>query len=406
MIHIRPFKGYRPPQEIVENLVSRPFDSYTLEQTTQIVKENPKSYLNIIKPELAKGKRTKPYDKNAQDKSRKKFKTFVKDKFLVQDPSPCYYIYKIMKPDFIHKGVIAAIASEDYFSGKIKKHEQTLEKKEEKLKDYLKVVGINAEPVMFTYPHRSEIDELIDRLSYREPVIRFQKGDEVHLLWVVSALEEQEEIKLKFEKLDSVYIADGHHRTASSALLSKELAENKPNHPAASFMGIFFPDHNLQLFEFNRLVKDKNGKTSQAILEEIGKFFKVAAVGKEHFKPAALHCFGMYLDNKFYQLIPKKKQKTNTLDADLLAENILTPIFGIEDMRSNDRIGYQSGKQGIDKLVQAVDSGAFEVAFALFPVSFEQFFHNSDEGKIMPPKTTWFEPKLLNGLVIYDLEVN
>jgi len=406
MIHIRPFKGYRPSQEHVTDLVSLPFDKYTVEETVQIAKQNTKSYINIIKPELAKGKRTKPYNKEAQNKSRKKFKEFVKKGYLTQDVTPCYYLYKIIKPDFIHKGIIASIASEDYHSGKIKKHEQTLAKKEEKLKDYLKVVGINAEPVMFTYPHKSEIDEMVDRLSYREPDIRFLQGQDEHLLWIIKEEKDLNEIRERFEQIDSVYIADGHHRTASSVLLSDELAAKNPQSPQAGFMGIFFPDHNLQLFEFNRLVKDTDGKTAEEIIKKIKKDFVVEMIDKHTYQPEAIHHFGMYIEGKWYKLTPKPKTKINDLDADTLSNKILKPVFGIKDLRHDDRIGFLSGKKGTEALTQAVDSGDYAVAFALFPVTFDQFFQFSDEGRIMPPKTTWFEPKLLNGLVIYDLEVD
>lgn len=406
MIHLRPFKGYRPPQEIVADLVSLPFDKYSKEETLQIAKTNPASFINIIKPELSEGKRTPPYDKKAQNKSREKFKSFVKQGYLKQDEKACFYIYKIIKPDFIHKGLIAAIASEDYHNGKIKRHEQTLAKKEEKLKDYLKVVGINAEPVMFTYPYRDEIDEMIDRLSYREPEVRFHQGADEHLIWVVSRENEVNEIKEKFERLDAVYIADGHHRTASSVLLSDELAKNNPDHPAAAFMGIFFPNHNLRLYEFNRMLKDVGTLTPTKILNRLKKEFQVEMVSKDQIRPEHMHEFGLYLKGKSYRLTPKSSPDNQVLDADLLNEKILSPIFDVHDLRNDERVGFISGINGYKAAIDAVDHGDYALAFLLYPVSFEQFFSCSDQGKIMPPKTTWFEPKLLNGLVIYDLEVD
>lgn len=406
MIHLRPFKGYRPPQEIVTEVVSLPFDQYSKEETLRIAKTNPKSFINIIKPELAEGKRTLPYDKNAQGKSREKFKAFVQQGYLIQDSKPCFYIYKIVKPDFVHKGVIAAIASEEYHHGKIRRHEQTLTKKEEKLKEYLKVVGINAEPVMFTYPYRGEIDEMVDRLSNREPEMHFPIGEDKHLLWVINQEHEVNEIKKKFETLDAVYIADGHHRTASSVLLSYELALNNPNHPATAFMGIFFPNHNLRLYEFNRLLKDLNAHTPEKILSELKKDFDVTLIPKDHIKPEKMHEFGLYLDGKCYRLRLKTNAGHQVLDADLLNEKILSPIFHVHDPRHDERIGYISGVKGYQAAIDLVDNGDYALAFLLYPVSFEQFFAFSDQGKIMPPKTTWFEPKLLNGLIIYDLEVD
>jgi uncharacterized protein (DUF1015 family) len=406
MIHLRPFKGYRPPQEIVEQLVTLPFDKYSKEQTLALAKSNPYSFINIIKPELSEGKKTKPYNKEAQHKSRNKFKSFVEKGFLIRDEKPCFYIYKIFKPDFVHKGLIASIAAEDYHNGRIKKHEQTLSKKEEKLKDYLKVVGINAEPVMFTYPHKSEIDEMIDRLSYRVPDIRFQQAEDEHLLWVIQNDEDVNEIKARYEQLDSVYIADGHHRTASSVLLSDELSSGNPGHPASAFMGIFFPDHNLRLFAFNRLLKDLAGKQMDEIIEWLSKRFIITQVKRENIVPDALHEIGIYINGSCFRLKPKENPGLGTLDADYLNEKILSPLFGVHDLRNDERVGFISGVNGSDAVINAVDTGEYAIAFFLFPVSFEQFFSFSDQGKIMPPKTTWFEPKLLNGLVIYDLEVD
>lgn len=409
MAKLFPFKGVLPRREILHEVVSKPFDSYSIRQVESRIKKIPHSFLSIIKPELEHGKRTKPDNPDAQKKSRMKYLDFVHHEILEIAADQSFYIYRQVKPDFTYTGLIATIAAEDYHNGNIKIHEQTLQKKEEKLKDYLKVVGINAEPVMFTYPHKSAIDELINRLTSAEPYAEFELEDKKHFLWQVS-VNDIPELEEAFNSVERFYVADGHHRSASSVLLSDELARETGDAsgkaPWAKFMGIFIPDHNLQLFEFNRLVRNASTPEVSEVIEKLSENFEVTPLPDDLFQPSCLHEFSMYYRNVWYKLNFKQKHDPlaeEVLDANILTNYVLRPLFGIQDLRNDDRVGFMSGLKGVTELKRSVDRAEFDFAFGLFPVSMEQFFKFSDEGLMMPPKTTWFEPKLLNGLVIYDI---
>lgn len=408
MPKIIPFNGIVPKKNKVEKVVSKPYDKYSLKEVTEIVVSNEESFLNIIQPELGKGKKNTPFTKENLDKSRGKFVSFLAEGTLEKKLKKGFYIYRQIKHDFTYTGIIANISADDYRNGNIKIHEQTLAPKEEKLKEYLRTVAINAEPVMFTYPHQAHIDNLVNRLISNEKYADFEKDGKQHQLWVVEQEDDINAIITAFEKIEKVYVADGHHRSASSVLLAEEL-NKKEIGPWSNFMGIFFPDHNLQLFEFNRLVKDTNSLSVSEIIHALGEDFLVEQVSKNTYKPLILHEISMYLEGNWYSLKLKHDRKndqlTDKLDANILSKNILSPIFGIHDLRNDSRIDFISGLYGPEALKEKVDNKQAAIAFGLFPVSFEQFFAFSDQGKMMPPKTTWFEPKLLNGLVMYDLEI-
>ena len=411
MAKLFPFRGILPSPEYTERVISKPYDKYLKAEVEEIVKHNPASFLNIIKPELANGQSTKPDNPEAQRKSRHKFEQFLENHILTQSSNKHYYIYRQVKSDFTYTGIIATISCEDYHNGVIKIHEQTLAPKEEKLKDYLRVVGINAEPVMFTYPHRPEIDELVNLLTREPAYASFHFDSKEHILWEISNLGHIELIRNSFEKIERVYVADGHHRSASSVLLAQELAretnDSSGNAEWSRFMGIFFPDHNLQLFEFNRLVKEVNDLSVSEILEMLTEDFDISVVNHHNYKPHSIHEISMYVKGTWYSLKLRHNLQNirleDKLDANILSQHILAPLFNIQDLRNDERIAFLSGLQGPDELKLQVDNGKYAIAFGLFPVSMEQFFSCSDQGKIMPPKTTWFEPKLLNGLVIYDI---
>ena len=405
MVELFPFKGILPAKGKVSSVVSRPFDKYTSEEVEAEVRKNPQSFLNIIKPELANGKKTRPDNPEAQKKSREKFLSFIENGTLVRQDLEQFYVYRQTKSHFVHTGIIAAIDATAYSDGTIKIHEQTLSKKEEKLKDYLQVVGINAEPVMFTYQHKSSLDDMIGRLTADAPYADFNFDEKQHQFWIVDKPEILEEIKDQFRGIENVYVADGHHRSASSVLLAESMKEK--DGPWSRFLGIFFPDHNLQLFEFNRLVKDSNGLSTGEMLSELAGDFIVEQIPGNIYKPRHLHEISMYTDGHWYSLKLRPDRQNNQLsdklDANLLSKHILDPILGVKDLRNDPRVDFISGIKGPEALKEQVDRGKFAIAFGLFPVSFDQFFSFSDKGKIMPPKTTWFEPKLLNGLVIYDI---
>jgi uncharacterized protein (DUF1015 family) len=412
MPRLFPFKGIIPAKDKLEKVVSKPFEKYTRQEIEQIISENPLSFLNIIKPELSAGIKSTSAQDEPLLKSRLKFEEFVEKGILQKADSSRFYLYRQTKPDFVYTGLIASISAADYSNGTIKIHEQTLSRKEEKLKDYLKIVGINAEPVMFTYPHQQEIDQYINQLCAEKPYIEFSFDDKKHSFWELSEPKTIEKLEQAFSAIEHVYVADGHHRSASSALLAEELASKNGtsnDEPSSRFLGIFFPDHNLQLLEFNRLLKDTNSLSEQEILEKLAVDFTVELIQGVYFKPRMLHEISMYLAGHWYSLKFRfdrmNEQLTEKLDANILSQTILNQIFGIKDLRVDSRVDFLNGLHDPSQLKKLVDSGKFAAAFGLYPVSFEQFFAFSDAGYMMPPKTTWFEPKLLNGLVIYDLEL-
>lgn len=411
MAHLFPFKGFFPRKEIVQEVVSNPFDSYTLRQVEAQIKKVPHSFLSIVKPELDKGKRTKPDNPLAQKKSREKFLAFCEKNILQSSEKEEFYIYRQSKPDFVYTGLIATIAAADYHNGTIKIHEQTLQRKEEKLKDYLKTVGINAEPVMFTYPHVSEIDHLMNEICEGDCYADFEMNGKRHQLWRVIEENDIERLKKSFLSVEKVYVADGHHRSASSVLLDQELREETGDLSGeagwSKYLGIFFPDHNMQLLEFNRLLKGISGFEIEDLVKKLSPVFDVQKQDVEMFQPTSLHEFSMYTKSGWYSLKLREdnvdSDLSNKLDANLLTHHVLSPVFGISDLRNDERIDFMSGLKGTKELKRLVDKGDYQVAFGLYPVEMEQFFDFSDQGRIMPPKTTWFEPKLLNGLVIYDI---
>ena len=410
MALIFPFKAMRPRLGKALQVVSLPYDQYAASEVTEILKYNPDSFLHVVQPALLKGRKSSGSEQDLLEASRAKYLEMVNRGVLVSDEKPCYYIYRQEKPGFVHTGIIGAIQSNEYKSGCIRIHEQTLAAKEEKLKDYLSVVGINAEPVLFTYPAQQNLDEIIHSVTAHPPLEYFEKDDKTHSLWVIWNDTIIQQIQNIFSQLSHVYVADGHHRSASSALLSESLSDRFPtDHPSQRFMGIFFPHHNVQLFEFNRLVKDLNGHSRTKLISLLSDEFEIENKGKECFKPQHPHEFGMYVENQWYKLRFKPElqndQLGEKLDANILNQHILKPIFDVKDLRKEKRMGYLSGKEPISELENLVNKGQFKVAFTLFPVQIEQFFSFSDAGKTMPPKTTWFEPKLLNAFVLYDLEL-
>ena len=399
---IRPFNGVVPRKDAVEKVVSRPFDTYTAAEVKTELVENPSSFLRVIRPDYAPGG---PQVKGNEllSASRSTFHELLESGTLERNGVPSFYIYRQIQGRFSHTGIVATVEAAAYRDGRIKIHEQTLEAKEAKLKDYLKVVAINAEPVMFTFKSNTEFDKLIQEFTlFAEPYANFEQDGKRHILWKVSNVDDVLRLQDVCDSIDKLYVADGHHRSASSVLLAEELGEKFPL--TKRFMGILIPDHDLRLLEFNRLVKGLPNELIAKLPSLLEQICTVKLIGKIARAPRAKQCMSMYLGGNWFALDFGPAQ-SDLLDANLLTEKVLAPLFGIEDLRNDQRIGFLSGLKGIKSLQKEVDNGAYQVAFALFPVQMEQFFSFSDEMRIMPPKTTWFEPKLLNGLVIYDLEI-
>ena len=415
MAIIKPFKGITPTAENVARVVSRPFDFYSKEQRSVILDENPISFLHIIVPEHKSDIKSEPNSPDLFRKSKSRFKTFLDKKILVQDAEPSLYVYTQVISGKSHTGIIGCASVEDYKNNVIRKHEHTITEREETLKNYLRVCDINAEPICMTYRPSPEIAAITDDITTRKPDFNFITADSIrHKLWKINIENEVAQITAAFAAIPAIYIADGHHRSASSALLAEELKAENPNHTGNEaynyFMAIYFPDNELQICEFNRIVKDLNGMNTERFLEKLSENFKVKATGTEVVKPKSQKQFGMYLEQNWYLLELRNKllnesNPVKSLDVSLLTELILSPVLGIQDQRTDKRIGFISGTKGVEELIRKVDSGNWKIAFTLFPVQGEQFYTIADGGYFMPPKSTYIEPKLRSGLVVYALEV-
>ncbi|WP_335965335.1 DUF1015 domain-containing protein [Galbibacter sp. PAP.153] len=409
MVKIIPFAAVRPTKDKVSLVVSRSYEDYPTNELNATLSYNPFSFLHIINPGYKfhhdiSGERRFSLVRN-------RYLEFIEENVFTKDESPSLYIYKIKtrKGDFC--GIFAGASVEDYQNNSIKKHEATLQTREELFKDYLKTVGFNAEPVLLTYPDNAEIDAIITTVTKEIPEYEFATTDKaVHCLWKISNLKIIDTIQQVFKKMDCVYIADGHHRSASSNLLAEELKSNNPDHtgkePYNYFMSYFIPESNLKIYDFNRMVKDLNGLSKEEFLIQLDEHFRIENRGDDLYKPSKKHHFGMYLDGEFYSLYLRKhyefSNSLSELDTHILYITVLKPILGIEDLRNDNRIEYGYGKYNTIKMKDFIDQGKFKVGFSLFPIKVDQMKKISDEGLKMPPKSTYIEPKLKSGLTIYE----
>ena len=414
MAKIIPFKGIRPAKDKVHLVASRSVDGYNLSELNDKLHSNPYTFLHVISPDYSDGKKSKPGSEERLEKVKAKYLQFVKDGVFKKDEQPSYYIYQQQKEGYMYTGIIGCSSIDDYFKGVIKIHEQTLTEREEKLMHYLEVCDFNAEPVLFSYPDDKNIEDITKKIIESEPANDFTTTDMVrHKLWVVNKLEDIEIIKNSFSKIQAIYIADGHHRSASSALLGKLRKANNPTHNGNEaynfYLGVFFPESQLKIFDFNRVVKDLNNLSIDEFLYQLSKKFNLTKIGEEIYKPTKKHNFSMYLEGIWYSLDAKKEiihneEPVGSLDASILTEQILSPILNIRDLKTDKRIGFVSGIKGMKELKNQVDNCNFKVAFGLFPVEMKQLKHIADTNNSMPPKTTWVEPKMRSGLVIYSLK--
>lgn len=412
MATIKPFKAIRPSRDKVHLVASRSYISYKPQALRQKLDENPFTFLHILNPEYQLKVKEQKQGAAKYEKVRNRFDDFVEQQILTQDEKPCFYLYRQVKDGHPYLGIIGCASVEDYNNRVIKKHEATIAKREEMFKEYLKGVEINAEPVCFTYPNQSDIDQVVQKVLLERAEYDFTTTNKVrHTFWVIDQKEAIDTIQKSFQKIDSIYIADGHHRSASSALLGNELKAQNPEHKGDEaynyFMGIFIPESELQIYEFNRLVKDIGNLTTKQFLKELSKEFEVLYTDQAVFIPRKVHEIGMYIDHKWYCLVPKEglyeeHDPVNSLDVAILTNHLLDPILGIKDLRTDKRIAFMGGLAGIDALMKEVDSGRFKVAFSHFPVSMQQLKDIADADQIMPPKSTWIEPKLRSGLTVYS----
>jgi uncharacterized protein (DUF1015 family) len=414
MAKVIPFKAIRPENDKVHLVASRSVDGYNPSELKDKLSQNPFSFLHVINPDFEDGSRTKPGSKERLQKIKKRFKNFMNANVFMRDEIACYYLYRQVKNDNVFIGIIGCTSIDDYMSGVIKIHEQTLTQREEKLKDYLEVCEFNAEPVLFCYPDDEKINALVeDVMSYRSDY-DFTTTDRVrHTLWVINKTKSIKLIQERFSKIPSIYIADGHHRSASAALLGKLRRSRDENYTGDEaynyYLGVFFPESQLKIYDYNRVVKDLNGLSPEEFLTKISKSFTVNEVNAAIFKPRQKHELSMYLNKKWYSLIAKDgvykaDSPVGSLDASILTEHVLAPILNIHDLKTDKRIGFIPGIKGAEALKAAVDDGKNAVAFGLFPVTMEHLKWIADTNNIMPPKSTWVEPKMRSGLVIYSLE--
>lgn len=414
MARIKPFRGIRPPQQYVEEVESRPYDVLDSEEARNEAGNNEKSLYHIIKPEIDFEPGTSEYDPRVYAKAAENFKKFQDKGWLVQDDKEQYYIYAQTMNGKTQYGLVVCAYVDDYLNGVIKKHELTRRDKEEDRMKHVRVNNANIEPVFFAYPDNDALDSLIMRYAATKPEYDFIAPVDGfrHQFWIISNDDDIATVTNEFAKMPSLYIADGHHRSAAAALVGAEKARQDPNHTGNEeynyFMAVCFQASQLTILDYNRVVKDLNGLTTDEFLKALAKDFDVEEKGSETYKPACLHNFSLYLDGKWFSLTAKPGTYDDTdpigvLDVDISSRLILDEILGIKDLRSDKRIDFVGGLRGLGELKRRVDTGEMRMALALYPVTMKQIMDIADSGKIMPPKATWFEPKLRSGLVIHKL---
>ena len=415
MAIIKPFKGIRPPQELVEQVASRPYDVLNSDEARTEAEGNEKSLYHIIKPEIDFPVGTDEHDERVYAKAAENFQFFQDKGWLVQDSKENYYIYAQTMNGKTQYGLVVGAYVPDYMNGVIKKHELTRRDKEEDRMKHVRVNNANIEPVFFAYPDNDQLDAIIRKYTAEKPVYDFVAPDDGfgHTFWVIDQEEDIAAITAAFAQMPALYIADGHHRSAAAALVGAEKAKQNPQHRGDEeynyFMAVCFPAGQLTIIDYNRVVKDLNGLTPVEFLAALEKNFVVEEKGADIYKPAGLHNFALYLDNKWYSLTAKEgtyndNDPIGVLDVTISSNLILDEILGIKDLRSDKRIDFVGGIRGLGELKKRVDSGEMKVALALYPVSMKQLMDIADTGNIMPPKTTWFEPKLRSGLIIHKLD--
>lgn len=414
MAILKPFRGLRPPAAIARELASRPYDVLNSEEARAEAAGNDYSLLHIIKPEIDLPREIDLHSQPVYDKAKENFEMFIRKGWLIQDQQEMLYIYAQTMNGKTQYGIVGCAAVEDYLSGIIKKHELTRKDKEEDRMNHVRITNANMEPVFFTYPSVPEIDRIVaDIVASADPVYDFTATDGVgHHFWTVADKDTINRIVNLFAVIPYTYVADGHHRTAAAALVGKEKRINNPDHTGDEeynfFLAVHFPDNQLSIIDYNRLVKDLNGLAETEFMQKLEAVFSIETMGGEIYKPAALHNFGMYLNGTWYSLTARQGTYNNNdpigvLDVTILSSLVLDNILDIKDLRTSNRIDFVGGIRGLGELVKRVDSGEMKVAFALYPVSMKQLIDIADSGNIMPPKTTWFEPKLRSGLVVHLL---
>lgn len=413
MATVKPFRGIRPPRNLVEQVASRPYDVLNSDEARAEAAGNPKSLYHIIKPEIDFPAGTDEHDERVYDRAVENFQAFRQNGWLVQDDADHYYIYAQTMDGRTQYGIVVAANVHDYVNGVIKKHELTRRDKEDDRMRHVRINNANIEPVFFAFPDNEILETIIRKVTSAEAEYDFTAPDGFgHHFWVVDDPTDIAAITEAFAAMPSLYIADGHHRSAAAARVGLEKAQTDPNHTGDEeynyFLAVAFPASHLRIIDYNRVVRDLNGLTPEQVLKALEKDFIVAPKGVETYTPSGLHNFSLYLDGQWYSLTAREGRYDDAdpigvLDVTISSDLILRDILGIHDLRSDKRIDFVGGIRGLGELKRRVDSGEMAMALALYPVSMKQLMDIADTGNIMPPKTTWFEPKLRSGLVIHEL---
>ncbi len=411
---LKPFRGFRPKLELAQKVASPPYDVLNSEEAKQEAQGNPYTFLHVNKPEIDLPADVDIHAAEVYEKAKSNFQKMVAQGWLLQEEQPAFYIYAQTMFGKTQYGLVGGSGVEDYKNNIIKKHELTRPDKEEDRMNHVRVANINAGPVFFAYKDNSSIDEIVAKKTTEKPSYDFTGEDKVrHQMWVITCPETVAKIESIFDKeIPVVYVADGHHRTAAAARVGEERQKNNPNHTGNEeynfFLSVNFPASQLTIIDYNRVVKDLNGHSDDEFLVKIAQSFDVEKKGASIFKPQNLHEFSMYLSGNWYKLTAKSgtfdpKDPVGVLDVTILTNEILAPHLAIKDLRTSDRIEFIGGIRGLEELKKRVDAGEMKAAFALYPVSMEQLMDIADNDLIMPPKVTWFEPKLRSGLIVHEL---
>lgn len=414
MAKVKPFRGLRPPKQFVEQVASKPYDVLSSEEARAEAEGNEKSLYHIIKPEIDFEPGTGEHEQKVYDKAVENFQKFQREGWLVQDEKEQYYLYAQTMDGRTQYGLVVGASVDDYLTGKIKKHELTRKEKEVDRMHHIEINNANIEPVFLSFPTNEVLERVIAQTAKAQPEYDFVSEDGIgHTLWCISDDAVINEITEAFAKIPYLYIADGHHRTAAAAHVGEEKAKADPNHTGKEeynyLLAVCFPESHLKVMDYNRVVKDLNGLTDEEFLQKVGEKFVVEDKGTEIYRPAALHNFSLYLGGKWYSLTAKEgtyddNDPIGVLDVKISSDYILRDILNIVDLRTDKRIDFVGGIRGLGELKDRVDSGEMKMALALYPVTMRQIIDIADSGNIMPPKATWFEPKLRSGLIIHKLD--
>jgi len=422
MVQVKPFRGMRPTPEKIGEVASPPYDVLSSEEAREKAKDHPNSFLHVVKPEIDLDPSTHLYDPRVYAQGRKNLKRLIKKGILSQDEKPCFYIYKLRMGEHEQVGLVAVASVEDYIQNRIKKHENTRPDKEQDRVNHIDHLNAQTGPVFLTYRAREEINESIKTGMEKKPVYDFIGDYDVHHTFHVVGDEALiQKIQEGFSRIEALYVADGHHRSAAATRVREIRMKQNPQHTGNEeynyFLSVIFPDSQMRILDYNRIVTDLMGMSTEEFLSKVEEKFEIniqgcagcAGCGEMAYRPRTIHNFGMYLDGQWFSLTAKEttfdsSDPISCLDVSILQENLLSPILGIENPRTDKRIHFVGGIRGLEELARLVDSGDYTVAFSLYPTSIDQLLSVSDAGKVMPPKSTWFEPKLRSGVVIHMLD--